>query len=227
MKTLIAFTILAAAVGAASASPMAVSELNSVGAAALRGLEIAGLPLSAPVMDARGKGAYGSEDLPKSHKVRKAAEGTDSQWGDEDIMNGVVHVRSGHMVFDGGLAKDRLAATVTEYVKVYFKYYDEQILAAPVKAETGLAVKTAVDLAALNIAKGFNYDTGNQENIKPLRAQIGRLTGLLGAEVTVLSAKSRAVIEDIGGDALEVGMVIFVNTRTGEYLAFYSREGNG
>lgn len=207
--------------------------LNAMDAATVSQASQAVFPRPAQAMQPLAAGeikaykAYKSEALPASSPLRGKAERTNAVWADENIMNGVAHVLSGRLLLEGKPVKERLTATSISLIQSYFKNYDEQTLTAPVLAETDLSLNQALDRAALNIAKGFFYDTGNPANIRPLRALIARLANWAPGEITPFSASSTAIIKGTSEDPLEVGLVIFLNPRTGEYLAFYSREGNG
>ncbi len=182
------------------------------------------IAVKGPVLPSQTVPVIEREPLPKSSVLRQKTEELDAQWGDDNIMNGSVGTLSGR--FKGVPSSIQISVAAKVILMQTFEEYESRKLENSVAASP-IPLKDAIEKAVINLADGFNLDKSNPENLDGLREQISPLTSLLGktGRVVAVSAKSTAMDENSDPAVkVNVGLVLFVNQKTGEYVAFYARQ---
>jgi len=170
--------------------------------------------------------------LPASSALGKLAKELDQQLADGNIMTGVVGTASGKLANAGTATEAQLSAWGSALMTDYLAVSDDGAKALDVKVEHMSAAK-ALAKAGLILAEGNAYDTSNPENIEGLidGSPADELIGLkdvnakLGTPVKAFVVSGKRKDED-NGTFDKVGLAIFLNTKTGEFVGYYGREGH-
>ncbi len=173
--------------------------------------------------------------LPASSALGKLAKELDQQLADGNIMSGVVGTASGKLPNAGTATDAQLSAWGTALMTDYLAVSDDGAKALDVKVEH-LSASAALQRAGLILADGNAFDTSNPENVKGLLDGEGKpgdddhVIGLkevnakLGTPVKALVVSGKRKNDD--GDLDKVGLALFLNTKTGEFVGYYGREGH-
>lgn len=189
-------------------------------------------PAAAELMNSKQRlDAIYNRALPASSKIGELARRMDQELADMNIMSGVVGVASGKLSNKNPSDADFAAwakALTTDYVTATESEGPSALSTKFVSNSEG------VKKAALYLADGFAYDTSNPDNftdiIQGMPDQevlgINDLTKALGGPVKNITVEAQ-VADDNGYDGPnKVGMSVFLNTSTGEFIGFYGREGH-
>ncbi len=174
-----------------------------------------------------------NRQLPASSKLGETARQLDQELADQNIMSGVVGAASGKFS-TANPSQAQLESWATAMAGDYLGETDGVKL-QDAKVEL-LDPKEALERAGLAVAEGFAYDTSNPDNVRGVidgadDGNGGRLLGLADA-IKLLGPSVKAVLvtgkaEDPNGGSRPngVGMGLFVDTQSGEFVGFYGREG--
>ncbi|MBI5630523.1 MAG: hypothetical protein HY921_06530 [Elusimicrobia bacterium] len=167
-------------------------------------------------------------ELGKENPLRIRVEQVDSRWQDDNIMNGSVGALSGRLL-NPQAAYLSIRATVRKMLGDEYEGRSGIPLANNVATRKISSIEEGVAEAALNLAKGFSYSTEYASGRANLVRRVERLVAHLENldNVVAVSAYTATVMDGMGEEALDVGLILFLNRETGEYVAIYAREGNG
>lgn len=182
------------------------------------------------------KAAIENRALPASSKVGEVANELDAQLGDGNIMSGVVGIASGKLSTKNPSTAEFKAFAVS-LARDYALHTDDLNpgdFTASVKSSSA-AMKDAVMI----IAEGNMYNTKNKDLMKgilegdhlsdPDYPQLGLkdLTDTLGSPVKAVVVRGSALPGNIDtDDAYPLGLAVFLNTKTGEFVGFYGRNAD-
>jgi hypothetical protein len=164
--------------------------------------------------------------LPSSHPLARAAAKIDKEWGD-DISTGSVHAFTGRIAMSKAVTDKQLAALTTQMLRDGYATNEEKEL--PPSAAIDLNPARGLDAATQDVTKilaeGFALAM-NAGNLKPIQKRVEKLAAHLGdkKDVKVVTAQTVAKNDTVEAD-LNYTAVLLANTKTGEYLQFYAREG--
>jgi hypothetical protein len=146
----------------------------------------------------------------------------------------VVGIASGKLPV--GASEAELSAWGQQLMGDYLAVTDDGDKATDVKVEQ-LSVAQAVKAAGLILAEGNAYDTSNPDNANGLingagdksdpddyQLGIKDVNAKLGTPLKAFVVSGKR--DDHEGGTDKVGMAIFMNTKTGEFVGYYGREGH-
>ena len=179
----------------------------------------------AALLDAKGRSdVLYNRQLPASNALGKVARRVDQEWGDANIMSGVVTAVAGRV-------KPRAS-------DAQLKQLAAQLLSDALKATDELkplgAVKVSVDhgdaaavarTARVMALDGFVY-ADNADNIGPVQKDVAAMLKPMGSLRDLRAVRARATVnhDDLG--KVPVNLFLFANYKTGEIAAFYARQGS-
>jgi hypothetical protein len=179
----------------------------------------------AALLDAKGRSdVLFNRQLPASSALGKVARRVDQEWGDANIMSGVVTAVAGRVrprASDAQL-KELAAQLLGDALKVT----DELKPAGAVKTTVNHADSAAVSRAARVMAlDGFVY-ADNAGNIKPVFKDIAAVLKPMGALRDLRAVRAQASVnhDDLG--RVPANLFLFANYKTGEIAVFYARQGS-
>jgi hypothetical protein len=163
------------------------------------------------------------EELAKSSALRTKVEAQNSEWGDDNIMNGGVDVMARKVAPATLASLDKVAkAALIDRMRA-----DEAKLRGSITTSkpSGAAVTEAAKVIAID---GFFF-SDSKENKAPVEAAVKKLVAALGsaADLDVAVAKAKVIPSFDDQSQLRATAYVFANKKTGELVIFYAREATG
>jgi hypothetical protein len=162
--------------------------------------------------------------LPHSSALGNAARKIDQQWGDDNIMSGVVSTFAGHVA--KGASDAQLKVLAADLLADALKATDELKTRGALKLSIGSTSQQSVSRAAHTVAvEGFVY-SDNAENVGGVFKDLKEVIARLGPAKEIRAVHAHGVVDHPDQGKVPVNVFLFANTRTGDVAAFYSRQGS-
>lgn len=162
-----------------------------------------------------------------SSALRRAVSEIESEWGDENIMNGQARIAASKL----RATRRNQEAQLKAYAEAAFAARaaaDDFVLSGAARTSLGPATAASrAEVARIIAVEGFVY-ADNEGNVGPMRERIEGVLDKLGApeklDLLRYEGKGRVSLDDEEGE-WKAHLFAFVNRDTREVVSFYVREG--
>jgi hypothetical protein len=169
-------------------------------------------------------------ELPSRSKLRLEAKAVSDGWNSTNARNGDGRISTGKFALSGQPNDTQLIMSAQRLLEEYTAEQEIE-LAGPIDGWAQSNLQT-LDGQVEDVSKKIAVDAFAQEdkdeNVSPVRSQVGSVITLLGApeDVGIVHSQSYAKVEGSpDGKLRHLTLTLFVNLKTGEFAGFYAREG--
>jgi hypothetical protein len=163
------------------------------------------------------------DELAAGNALRTKVEEQNTEWGDENIMNGSASV----------IVRKVAPASIGRLDRIARAAFNERIKNEEVTLKGAVTAKPGVGDVRIEAAKrlaidGFVY-SDNRDNIAPVETAVKKLVTALGpaADIDVMVVEGKVVVPsaDDENKTWRAATFVFANRKTAEIVIFYAREG--
>jgi hypothetical protein len=159
------------------------------------------------------------KSLPKKHPLSQLAAATLDDWLTGNLTGSRLEILAGKLTRPGPDLTEAVHALALEQFDIALQSHDDQFskkFPAPARSRVDAIIR-AVGRDGLQVPRA-------EARVRP---QVMALIAALGEPVEVHCVASEALrFEMVGGGRRNAGLYVALNTRSGEYVTVYVREGN-